>query len=213
VILGLLTPVVPLADAQRALSFVARLQETARRLQGHQLRSEDVVSSFRRMRLEQRDLVPPVVTVQTALHPWVAYAILPVFAFANAGVPLADTAIASDELRSVAYGVTLGLLIGKPLGVLAVGALACRLGWCAIPRDVGWKGLALVAVLAGIGFTMAIFIANLAFMEPLVLDTAKVGVLLASCAAAIVALGLGKVWFRATRERSGSAVAARAEQP
>jgi NhaA family Na+:H+ antiporter len=212
VILGFLTPVVPLADPQRAKSFIARLQETARRLQGQPLHSDEVVSSLRRMQLEQRNLVPPVVTVQTALHPWVAYAVLPMFAFANAGVPLADTAIASDAPVSVLYGIVVGLLLGKPLGVLAAGALACRLGWCAIPRDVGWRGLALIAVLAGIGFTMAIFIANLAFTEAIVLDTAKLAVLLASCVAALIALCLGKLWFRGSQQAMPSAVVASGER-
>lgn len=193
VLLGLLTPVMPLADRQS--TFVVRLEEIVSRLRGQRVRTEELVDSFRRIQHEQRDLIPPVVTVQTALHPWVAYGVLPLFAFANAGVPIVDTALAGDAPHSVALGVTLGLLFGKPLGVLSLVAVAQRLGLCAVPADIGRKGLGLVAVLAGIGFTMAIFIANLAFESQAALDTAKLAVLVASSASALSAVVLGWIWF------------------
>jgi NhaA family Na+:H+ antiporter len=196
VLLGLLTPVVPLADRQSG--FLVRLEEVVSRLRGQPVRTDELADSFRRIQHEQRDLIPPVVTVQTALHPWVAYGVLPLFAFANAGVPIADTAFASDAPLGVALGVTLGLLLGKPLGVLALVGVAHRLGVCTVPADIGRKGLGLVAVLAGIGFTMAIFIANLAFEAPALLDTAKLAVLAASCASAVAALALGRAWFGGT---------------
>ena len=114
---------------------------------------------------------------------------------ANAGVPIVDTALSGDAPQSIALGVTLGLLLGKPLGVFALVAAAQHPGLCAVPADIGRRGLGLVAVLAGIGFTMAIFIANLAFESPAALDTAKLAVLVASSASALSAVVLGWIWF------------------
>jgi NhaA family Na+:H+ antiporter len=145
------------------------------------------------------------VTVEAALHPWVAYAILPLFAFANAGITLGATDLVADQARSVAHGVAVGLLLGKPVGILCASAIALRLRWCALPADVGWRGLILVGVLGGIGFTMSIFIANLAFDSVDALETAKLGILLASAASAVLGLALGKSMFHATVKASGAA--------
>ncbi len=126
----------------------------------------------------------PLHRLEHALHPWVAYGILPVFAFLNAGVTLAGA-----TLGPVALGVLFGLLLGKPMGILLFSALAVRSGLARLPEGVGWGALAGAAVLAGVGFTMALFIASLAF-GPALLDQAKVGVLLASLLAAVAGLGL-----------------------
>lgn len=104
----------------------------------------------------------PLHRLENDLHPPVAYGILPLFAFANAGVSLHGLSIGS-LLAPVPLGIAAGLLIGKPLGVFGFSWLAIRLGWARLPAEVNWKGLWGVAMLCGIGFTMSLFIGSLAF--------------------------------------------------
>jgi NhaA family Na+:H+ antiporter len=142
------------------------------------------------------DLLPPVVSVQSALHGWVAYGVMPLFALANAGVSLSGLGVGAQAHAAVATGIVLGLLVGKPVGILLISWTTIRLGWCTLPSDIGWRGMMLIAVLGAIGFTMSIFIAALAFADESMLATAKLAVLIASGIAAILALGLGKYLFR-----------------
>jgi NhaA family Na+:H+ antiporter len=114
-----------------------------------------------------------------ALHPWVAYAIMPVFALANAGVSFKGMELSGDA-QFVTLGVALALCAGKPVGVTGTTWLAVRTGWCRLAPDVSWSGVCLVGLLAGIGFTMSIFIAMLAFNDDKLLDAAKLGVLFGS---------------------------------
>ena len=195
VLLGLLTPAVPLANRGRRAALTHKLDEAARHARAAQRDDHKLISSVRRIKIAQRDLVPPVVGVQTALHPWVAYAIMPLFAFANAGVTLSGADLTAAVSGPVAYGIALGLLVGKPAGILLVSAITIRLRWCELPADVGWRGLSLVAVLGGIGFTMSIFIAALAFKTEHALANAKLAILVASGLAAVIALTLGKWLF------------------
>ncbi len=102
--------------------------------------------------------------LEHSLHPWVAFGILPLFAFANAGVSLEGLS-PSDLLHPLSLGVAGGLLLGKPVGVLALSALAVRLKLAALPEGVNWRLLLGTALLCGIGFTMSLFIASLAFEE------------------------------------------------
>ncbi|HVJ18692.1 MAG TPA: Na+/H+ antiporter NhaA [Polyangiaceae bacterium] len=131
-----------------------------------------------------REPLPPGARLEAALHPWVAFVIMPLFALANAGVSLGDVAIADTATRNVAIGVMAGLVLGKPIGILLISFVTVRLGICALPRGVGWRGVMVVGAVAGIGFTMAIFIAGLAFPNPALLGAAKLGVLCASVLAA-----------------------------
>ncbi len=102
--------------------------------------------------------------LEHALHPWVAFGVLPVFAFANAGVPLAGLSLA-DALHPVPLGIAGGLFVGKQIGVLAMSGLAVRLGLASRPDGVGWRQLYGTALLCGVGFTMSLFIASLAFEQ------------------------------------------------
>jgi Na+:H+ antiporter, NhaA family len=126
------------------------------------------------------------------LHPWVGYAIMPLFAFANAGVSLRGLSFTADGPVSVVSGIMLGLVLGKPLGIVLAATLAVRSGISELPDGVRWRHLLLLGGLGGIGFTMSIFIANLAFPDPRILAAAKGAVLLASTAAALLGLTLGK---------------------
>jgi NhaA family Na+:H+ antiporter len=134
----------------------------------------------------------PGARVATALHPWVAYAIMPLFALANAGVDMRGLRLDG----ALFGGVVLGLVAGKPLGIVAATALAVRLRLAALPPGMSWRGLGIVGVIGGIGFTMAIFIAGLAFGDEAQLASAKAAVLLASLLAGTLGLGLAALLLR-----------------
>ncbi|HEX2929495.1 MAG TPA: Na+/H+ antiporter NhaA [Candidatus Binatia bacterium] len=102
--------------------------------------------------------------LEHALHPWVAFGILPLFAFVNAGVPLTGLSLA-DLLHPVPLGIVVGLFAGKQIGIMGAAALAVVLGLAALPEGVRWPQLYAVALLCGIGFTMSLFIASLAFEQ------------------------------------------------
>jgi NhaA family Na+:H+ antiporter len=154
----------------------------------------------RSVRLANRDLLPPVVRVQTALHPWVAFGIMPLFALANAGVSMKGLDLALDGALFVVLGVSVALVAGKPLGVIGMTWLMVKLGWCRLPSGVSWAGVCIVGLLAGIGFTMSIFIALLAFTDDNLLSAAKLGVLLGSLAAALIGIGVGRLYVRRLRD-------------
>ncbi|MCB0319018.1 MAG: Na+/H+ antiporter NhaA [Bdellovibrionales bacterium] len=127
----------------------------------------------------------PLEKIEHELHPWVAFLILPIFAFANAGVSLTDTSIQAI-LHPVPLGIFLGLFFGKQIGVF-LGALApIKLGFAKLPENVSWKMLYGCAVLSGIGFTMSLFIATLAFEDLASLQYAKLGIIAGSFLSGIV---------------------------
>ena len=123
---------------------------------------------------------PPLIRIEHALHGTVAFAIMPVFALANAGVTVDGGALAGAIASPVALGVILGLVLGKPLGITTFAWLAVRLGISTLPSGVTTRMLLGAGILGGIGFTMALFIASLAFADAALLDAAKLGVLVAS---------------------------------
>jgi NhaA family Na+:H+ antiporter len=134
-----------------------------------------------------------VARVEATLHPWVAYLIMPLFAFANAGVQLQGLGNGPASSASIAWGVLLGLVLGKPIGIVLATTTLVRLGWCSLPVGISWRHIAVLGCLGGIGFTMSIFIADLAFPNAMHLAMAKGAVLAASAAAAIGGLILGRV--------------------
>ena len=138
---------------------------------------------------------PPLIRMEHALHGVVAFGIMPLFALANAGVTLDGSALSEALSHPVTIGTFVGLLFGKPIGIVIFSWIAVRLRWAALPAGVTWRSLTGAGVLGGIGFTMALFIAALAFPAPrdgsavgesLLLDEAKVGVLAASTLAGLV---------------------------
>lgn len=138
-----------------------------------------------------RESVSPAERLQHALHPWVAFAIMPLFAFANAGVSLGSLQLEGDGMR-VFLGVFLGLLVGKAVGVFALSRLAVAAHLAALPRGVRWRDVSIVGLVAGIGFTMALFIAQLAFPPGPALETAKFAILAASAVAGVVGFVAGR---------------------
>ncbi|MEP6810574.1 MAG: Na+/H+ antiporter NhaA [Chthoniobacterales bacterium] len=124
----------------------------------------------------------PILRLEHALHKFSAFVVMPLFAFANAGVKLGGPIFHGE----VALGVLAGLVIGKPLGITAAAFLAVKLGIAKLPDEMGWGELHGVAWLAGIGFTMSLFIAMLAFKDPGFVDTAKVAILGGSLLAGVI---------------------------
>ncbi|MDT3778746.1 Na+/H+ antiporter NhaA [Nitrospira sp. MA-1] len=135
-----------------------------------------------------KDLIqPPLQKLEHALYPWVTFAIMPIFALANAGVVIA-TDFSSLLSHSVSLGIGLGLLLGKPLGICLGAWVVVQFGSAVLPSDLGWPQIIGLGFMGGIGFTMAIFIATLAFQEPSDLQTAKLAILIASCLSACIGL-------------------------
>ena len=126
----------------------------------------------------------PMLRLEHALIPWNRYLIMPVFALANAGVALGGGA-ARSLVAPVSLGVIFGLVIGKPIGIVLFSWLATRTRLAAMLDGIGWRQIVGVGMLGGIGFTMSLFIANLAFGDGPVLETAKVGILVASVVSGI----------------------------
>ena len=134
----------------------------------------------------------PLEHLEHALHPWVAYLILPVFAFANAGLALGDFAL-GDVLAPVPLGVALGLALGKPVGVVGAALLARATGLAKFPEGMDGKAMVGLGLLCGIGFTMSLFIASLAYADDGdMFPSAVLGVLCASLVAAVA----GYAWLR-----------------
>ncbi len=180
VILGLMTP----ARAYlRETLFGKMLRRAEEVLSGEWESLSDRPARVHRFRRATREIVSPLEYLEMVLHPWVSFIIMPLFALANAGVPISF----SDFGDPVALAVAAGLLVGKPLGILLLSWLAIRLGLAVLPEGVGWTALLGGGLLAGIGFTMALFIAGLALDGP-ILDAAKVGILGASAVAAVLGM-------------------------
>ena len=140
----------------------------------------------------------PAIHLEHALHPWVRWVILPLFAFANAGVSLAG--ISADSLFSLLpLGIVIGLFIGKPLGITLFCWLAVKTGLAKLPENTRMADICAVGVLCGIGFTMSIFIASLAYgdADAQLITLAKLGILLGSVISAVV--GYGMLWRRSAR--------------
>jgi NhaA family Na+:H+ antiporter len=140
-----------------------------------------------------------------ALHPFVAFVVLPVFAFANAGVSLAGVTPGSLA-NGIPLGVALGLIVGKPLGVLAAAALAVRLGAARLPAGISWSHIAGVAFLCGIGFTMSLFIGSLAFEDAARMNEVKLGVLAGSVVSALAGYGVLSWAARPARAAAARAI-------
>ncbi|WP_208432593.1 Na+/H+ antiporter NhaA [Bartonella taylorii] len=199
VILGMMTPVFPTRTLVAPLTMLSNamqvLQEKNTKTDLHH-----ISTALKKMRKGQRDMIAPVTRVQKALHPWVAYGVMPIFAFANAGVSFTNFDLSSHESFLIISGVVIGLFVGKPLGIITASYLAVKSGLCRLPPHMTWSGILLIGFLAGIGFTMSIFVSMLAFKDIILLDSAKIGVLCGSGLSALVGLGYGVVYIKRNKK-------------
>ncbi len=203
VVVGLVTPVRAWLGTS---GFVRGVRVELTRLSAAddgELSTHEVALTLRRVDVIRREAVSPAEGLIERLHPWVAFVIMPLFALANAGVAIRGPSL-DRASTTIAAGVAIGLLVGKPVGVLAASALALRLRVAALPRGLGARHLLVLGVVAGVGFTMSLLVAQLAFADPVKLNAARLGVLAASGVAALLALALGRALL-AVRAPDGAA--------
>jgi NhaA family Na+:H+ antiporter len=194
VILGLITPTAaPLARERIVSAATHALDELRSKFGGAPRDTHELAKPVQQLRHAQRDMLPPVVRVQYFLHPWVAYAIMPLFALANAGVRIESVQFGGNSAGMLTTGILAALVIGKPLGIFTFTWLVIRSGLGTLSAGLNYGGVLLVGCLGGIGFTMSIFIANLAFSDPGLLSAAKFAVLLGSTIAGVGGLVLGRL--------------------
>lgn len=205
VLVGFLTPVHAWFGAKYftdvAEESVRSLRERIEGPEDHLHHELDALSAAR------REAISPLERIQHALHRPVAFGVMPLFALANAGVPVGGASFESDGVR-VFLGVTLGLVVGKPLGVMGLSWLASRVGLTLLPRGVQWGQVLVVGLCAGIGFTMALFVAGLAFEPGPLLETAKLAILCGSALSGALAYAVGRATLR---RPDGRAAATEAE--
>jgi NhaA family Na+:H+ antiporter len=192
VIIGLLTPVTPWISEGLLARLIRRLEFFLTHGFFHD--QDYKRSMLKKLERAARESISPLERLEVALHPWVAFIIIPLFAFANAGVPLHWDAFS----QPITLAIIIGLVVGKPLGVVLGCATSVYLGLTRLPEGVTWKILTYSSTLTGIGFTMSLFIADLA-LEGAALEVAKVGVLTASTLCAVVGMAL-MLWHTSGRE-------------
>lgn len=146
---------------------------------------EDYLASVTRLERVARHVVPPATRLERKLYPWVYFAILPLFALTNADVAFMQAAPAEIMGSSIFLGVFFGLVIGKPLGIMLMSFIIVKSKLSSLPENVNWAHMLGAALLGGVGFTMAIFVANLAFVNPNDVMVAKVAILAASLVAGV----------------------------
>jgi NhaA family Na+:H+ antiporter len=211
VLLGLLTPVSTIQGREKLLMKAQEaVDEIGKRIERGKRNEREIVSSVRRLASVQREILSPVVRIEAVLHPWVAYGVMPLFALANAGVVLEGSSFDLHGSGTVIAGAFLALVLGKPLGIVAFSWLAVKFGIAALPTGSNWRGIVLIGLLGGIGFTMSIFIANLAFHDEGLLASAKLGVLVASIVAGSCGLLFGRLML--ARQAAVSSPGNRPEQ-
>jgi len=199
VVLGLLTGVRPWVSQKLLTQFVHQLGGFLQGNSWHDTHQRQAL--LHSVETAVRKSTSPMERLEAALHPWVSFVIMPLFAFANAGVPIEAGAFTD----SVAMAVVVGLCVGKPVGIVLFSWLAVRTGLAKLPEGVSWGILAAGGVLAGIGFTMSLFIAGLALSEPLLL-AAKIGILTGSVLSAVLGFSL-LLWLLPKPTQTGSAAA------
>lgn len=207
VTLGLLTPASYFYNPQ---TFTTAAEDLINRFRLAQQTGNEEVQQGILSQLEDltQGTEAPLDRLERALHRWVSFGIVPIFALANAGVHItsgtADAAIQSP----ISQGVFVGLLVGKPVGITIVTWLSVRLGICEKPSGATWPQIFGVGLLGGIGFTVSLLISDLAFEQQLLIDEAKLGVLTASLAAGLI----GYVFLRLSTHPHGRAHAEAASQ-
>jgi Na+:H+ antiporter, NhaA family len=208
VVVGLMTPAEAWLGVERFMQRISTSLEGYRRKDT--LDAQELLPHLDELNQARREAVSPVVGLQHALHGWVAFVVMPLFALANAGVPLGEAGFEGDGLR-VFVGISVGLVLGKPLGILGLSWLMNRFGVASLPTGVGWKHVGLVGTVAGIGFTMALFIAQLAFPRGPLLETAKLAIIVGSVVAALVSVFAGRLLLVGPPDPLGARTEAEAE--
>lgn len=175
-------------NIRRNISHFAH--EDDERLNSRTILNKDQMNWLKEIESDSDKVISPLQDMEDSLHPLVNYIIIPLFAFANAGIYFGDMSL--DQLfHGIAPAIIVGLVAGKFIGIFAASALCILLKWAPMPRGASWFSLASVALLGGIGFTVSLFIANLSFSGPgahlaELLNDSKLGILVGSLLAGIL---------------------------
>lgn len=209
VVLAMLTPSKPYYEEgefeEAAPELLLRYQEA--KAAGDHERAEQALSQLETL---TQGTESPLDRLEHKLAPWSSYVIVPIFALANAGVALSGEMVSNAVNSPVTLGVAMGLVFGKPIGVLLAAWLAVRVGLAQFPRGVNLHHMIGVGLLAGIGFTVSLFVTGLAFDDPELMDEGKVGILAASTIAGII--GFTYLWFAPRGGYSDAAIEAQEAQ-
>lgn len=190
VVIGLVTPIRPWFGPS---GFAAATQAQLEQLPVHDRQA--LLERLDHIDQARREAVSPAERLVHALHPWVAYVVMPIFALANAGVVFDGASLSGDRFW-LFTGIVAGLAIGKPLGITGAALVASRLGVATRSEAVARRGLLLVGLVGGVGFTMSLFIAQLAFPPGPSLDTAKLAILVGSGTAIVLGIVFGVIACR-----------------
>ncbi|MEM1127410.1 MAG: Na+/H+ antiporter NhaA [Bacteroidota bacterium] len=181
-----------LAERIRGLVDTFRQQAPASATKGKETLSSAQKDALHTLEVAATKADAPLMRMEHALHGWVAFFIIPVFALANAGVTIGGD-IGAAFANPVTLGIIVGLVVGKQIGIPLFAFVAVKMGVAALPDGISWRQIWGVSAICGIGFTMSLFIANLAFGDPALLDSAKIGILTASLVSGLIG------WFLLTR--------------
>ncbi len=161
----------------------------------------DYIETVQDLSRVARQVVPPATRLEHKLYPWVYFGILPLFALTNADVSFAGVDLGAMLADPVLYGVLLGLLVGKPLGIMVMSFAIVKSKLASLPHNVNWFHMLGASILGGVGFTMAIFVANLAFVGEAHVATAKLGILVASLLAGAIGFAFLLLQAKAAQRR------------
>ena len=199
VAMGLAAPASAPYARGRFLESLARLRERFEKgmaLDDKKERHDQTAAVLNDIEELARDTESPLDRVVHMLVPWTSFVIVPIFAMANSGLEFGGSAIPDAVGSSVFWGAGVGLVVGKLVGITGAAFLAVRLGLATLPRGISWLHVSGVALLGGIGFTVAIFLANLSFEDYQLVDNAKMGIFAASLVAAVLGYTLLRLTLR-----------------
>lgn len=157
------------------------------------LLNKDHLNSVHGIEEACHEVETPLQRLEYGVHPWVSYLILPLFALANAGIVLTNINVTESLFHPVSVGIIMGLVVGKPLGIFLFTFISVKVLRTELHKGVYWHHLIGAGILAGIGFTMSLFISGLSFSVPEIVDTAKIGIITGSCISALA--GLAFLWY------------------
>jgi NhaA family Na+:H+ antiporter len=189
VALGLLTPAWPLHSPRRFPAEARRLLDRIDKAYYDRVLTQEEFAENEHLAAEVARLAmyatSPLERLESRLSPWVSYVIVPVFALANAGVKFSGEAVSGLLGDPVVLGVGVGLVVGKTVGVFSASFLAVKLGLGKLPAGATWRHILGLAMVAGVGFTVALFVTSISFTDPALADAAKIGILLGSAVSGV----------------------------
>ncbi len=160
------------------------------------LLNEDHLNAVHDLEMACHDVETPLQRLLHALHPWVAFLILPIFAMANTGLIFRGMVFSEVISNPVILGIVFGLVVGKPIGILLFSYLSVKTGIASLPQEVRWSHILGGAMLGGIGFTMSLFLSELSFTDPHIIDDARIAILTGSILSAV--FGMSYLGFIST---------------